>query len=447
MVKTSTITIIISLLFVTINLQAQIWEGDYFINSQEDINNFAKTCKCTEISGGLFIRGNQINNLNGLGDLYRIDGNLNIENTSNLVNLGGLSNLKSIGRSLYISRNRELKNLNGLAKLTSIGESLQIRVNSRLTNLNGLSKVTSTHLQDIYIYDNNQLKDINIFSQLKQLKGSFLINRNEQLNSIQGFSSLTKINGRLTLLNSKVENLEVFGNLEEALNGLDISQNRLMKTINLPKLNGVGTVTFSYNERVNQIMLPNLDIVNGNISLINNHLLANLDGFSSLNHIKGHLTIRENWSLANIEGLQNLKEIERNVELRENTSLSECCILSCKIRDRIVGSNIIIQNNGNGCANATELYFGCEEFCLLSSTDNILTPSISFYPMPAEDFICVVTPSKQQFNYTIYSTDGRLVTKGQLLESKIKVTHLLKGLYVLHLNNTKNDMVTKFIKQ
>src|SRR5690606_1045431 len=74
--------------------------------SQADIDAFAINYpNCTEISGGLYIFGNDITDLSPFSNLTSIGGYLGIYNNSNLTNLDGLSNLTSVGGYLSFSDN------------------------------------------------------------------------------------------------------------------------------------------------------------------------------------------------------------------------------------------------------------------------------------------------------------------------------------------------------
>src|SRR5690606_35231691 len=110
--------------------------GSIIFTTQADIDDFATNHpNCTEISGGLYISGNDITDLSPLSNLTSIGGYIGIYNNSNLDNLDGLSNLTSVGGYLDISYNSSLTNLDGLSNLTSVGADLVINSNYSLTDI------------------------------------------------------------------------------------------------------------------------------------------------------------------------------------------------------------------------------------------------------------------------------------------------------------------------
>ncbi|WP_336960247.1 reprolysin-like metallopeptidase [Chryseobacterium contaminans] len=71
---------------------------------------------------------------------------------------------------------------------------------------------------------------------------------------------------------------------------------------------------------------------------------------------------------------------------------------------------------------------------------------VSIYPNPAETFV-EVKNLKEAGDYKIYSADGRLVQEGKLDGQKINVASLVKGMYVMTINDGKNTYNTKLIKK
>jgi len=443
---------ILALLFIGIGLKAQVWEGNYNIRTQEDIDSFQRNCKCTEIEGSLNINGSSIDNLLGLSDLYEVQGDLSIFNTNDLINLNGLANLRSVGRNLTISRNSRLKNVNHLSNLKTLGASLTIQVNSRLTDLNGLANIESTSLDQINIYDNNQLTNINILNNLKILNNSFQVNGNEQLSTIKGFDNLKEVGGNFFISNSKIADVSAFKNLSSVRFTFTMLDNRLLKQINLPELNNINTLIFSNNDVLNQISLPKLTSISNSFTLRGNFQLVDLDGLLSLNHIGGQLVLESNISLTSIEGLQNIVTIGGNLFLTENFALTECCILSCKIRDRVIGGGINIQNNAEGCFNATQLYLGCQDFCTITDVHENPKEQLLLSFLPAQNYLQINLPKDManKSQWKIIDMNGKVKAQGNINHFSptltIALTNLSQGLYVLQLQNEAQKYTGKFIK-
>ena len=72
---------------------------------------------------------------------------------------------------------------------------------------------------------------------------------------------------------------------------------------------------------------------------------------------------------------------------------------------------------------------------------------ITVYPNPATTEINVKLNSQEAINYTIYNIRGQQVKRGKILgEANINIQSLLKGIYYMKLDGTKNRPVS-FIKQ
>ena len=85
------------------SLNAQC-SGDIYLMSQTDVDNF----NCTHVDGSLFIWGGEIENLDGLSELTRVEVNLEISGTVTMTNVNGLSRLTDVVRTLSITNNHPL---------------------------------------------------------------------------------------------------------------------------------------------------------------------------------------------------------------------------------------------------------------------------------------------------------------------------------------------------
>jgi hypothetical protein len=99
-------------------------------------------------------------NLDGLTNLFRVGGDLRIFGVP-LTDLNGLRALTTVGRDLRISYNSALVSIgipgvDGLINLTRVGGRLQIRDNPSLTNLAGLSSLNEVRAQ-LIIHNNRVL--------------------------------------------------------------------------------------------------------------------------------------------------------------------------------------------------------------------------------------------------------------------------------------------------
>src|SRR5688572_25161180 len=131
-------------------------EGIIF-GSQSQIDSFKFHYPgCTVIEGSVTIESAEIENLEGLNVLTRIDGNFRINDNAGLKSLSGLNFINSIGGDLHIESNPKLKDLQGLNSITWIGGDFRITFNDSLTNLHGIENLSSLHQEFILSY-NDQL--------------------------------------------------------------------------------------------------------------------------------------------------------------------------------------------------------------------------------------------------------------------------------------------------
>ncbi|MCP4584005.1 MAG: hypothetical protein GY839_20530, partial [candidate division Zixibacteria bacterium] len=188
----------------------------------------------TEIEEDLMVRWNEnLTSIDGLQNLVKVSGEVIISGSSALNNLDGLSGIQSIGTDLTIFQNK-IVDLNGLGKLTAIGGELHLEANNELTDMSGLSGLTSiggniifcgnrliTNLDDLknltYIggslqIPGSRLERINL-ENLGEIGKSIWVSENHVLTEI-AFKNLKTFNGRLdisyniTLPNCKAKAIE-----------------------------------------------------------------------------------------------------------------------------------------------------------------------------------------------------------------------------------------------
>lgn len=173
--------------------------GDYYINNQQDVDNFHTYYpECLNLNGNLYIKGDDITNLNGLLGINRVASDLWVESTELLTNLSGLDslnyvggqlevgyydiwgnnslnsltgleNLDTVNKALLIGNNAGLVNLDPLSSLKMVGDSIAIYLNPLLTNIDGISGINADSLTAINIHNNPLLSDCSIESVCKFL--------------------------------------------------------------------------------------------------------------------------------------------------------------------------------------------------------------------------------------------------------------------------------------
>lgn len=77
--------------------------------------------------------------------------------------------------------------------------------------------------------------------------------------------------------------------------------------------------------------------------------------------------------------------------------------------------------------------------------------NLKIYPNPVDDILSFDFPSESRYNhdsyFSIYSSDGRKIESGSLINDRINVQKLPSGLYLLKLNSGNEMYVGKFVKK
>jgi len=211
--------------------------GNYSINNSVELAGLEGF---TEVTGDLKISSG-IPNVEGLVNLTRIGGHLQISYLTELTDLSGLRNLEYVGGEVEIRNNEALTSLNGLGSLETIGGPLKMERNYALTTLEGLSSLTtvSGHLE---IQQNDSLTELDGFDVLESVGGQLYIYNNPLATDVSGMSSLEAIGSRMLITNnggllsfSGLSSLESIGGI------LQISDNgNLLSVAGLHGLTAIG---------------------------------------------------------------------------------------------------------------------------------------------------------------------------------------------------------------
>ncbi|WP_196889318.1 T9SS type A sorting domain-containing protein [Aureivirga sp. CE67] len=100
-----------------------------FFKTQNQVSNFNSNCKI--IQGDVVLRGNNIQNIQNLGEITTIQGSLYIYDNSHLTSLNGFENLKSISGNLVIDHTA-ISDISNLINVCNIGGDIIIRNNENL---------------------------------------------------------------------------------------------------------------------------------------------------------------------------------------------------------------------------------------------------------------------------------------------------------------------------
>ena len=344
---------------------------------------------CTKIEGFVQIEGNDISNLDGLFVLTSINGYLLINNNHILTDLSGLDNLTNVTGDLTIRDNHSLVSLAALDNLTAIGQDLMLFDNDELMSLSGLDNVA--------IVGNN-----------------LSINGNDQLSSLSGLEGLETVGNHVYIGNWSTGNNPLLTNLS----GLD----------GLSYIGGVLTVRG--NDALESLAgLENLDSIGSNLWLGKNMNLSNLSALTNLTSVGGEIAIDFNLALTSLSGLDNIAhESINDLYIYYNPLLSECEVQS--ICDYLANPNGITQINDNaaGCFSQEEV----EEACTAGVYDIDYMSVFTIYPNPSHSEIIISGLDKTTIEeVNIYNRLGQKVIYQKGAETKINVSSLLPGMYVV----------------
>ena len=152
-------------------------------STQAEIDSFQFNYPyCTDIEGGVIIRGADISNFYGLNMLTSIGGNMTFggpagNSMASLNQLDGFENLSYIGRKLTIGNCTALDSIKGFVNLITIDSSLIITSNPYLSDIASLANInlingslriaynpylTKCHIQSICNYLSNPMGEIDI---------------------------------------------------------------------------------------------------------------------------------------------------------------------------------------------------------------------------------------------------------------------------------------------
>jgi hypothetical protein len=330
--------------FTTLEDAPKIFEGDVYLETQEDVENFGNQ-GFTGITGSLTITGLKypdVTDLNFLSDLESIGGSLVLEDNYSLENLDGLQNILSLGGDFVLYYNGStLKEIDGLNGLTEIGGNLKIWNNLDLENLDGLSNLTSLG-GGISLRDNNSLVSISGIPGFQEINGDFEIHGNN-LQNLDALENLKVVNGTLKLRETEIEDISGLYNLETVGGDFWIMQMYgLTELIGFDKLTSIqGTFHFSNNTNLDKVQgFSNLSYLGG-VYLDGGGILSELIGFESLNSIEGDFTYYGYSNLTDMYAFENLSEVRGSLFFR-STGLKNLEFLSNLV---YVGGNLEFYNN------------------------------------------------------------------------------------------------------
>ncbi|AUP77919.1 PKD domain-containing protein [Flavivirga eckloniae] len=475
--------------------------GNYLIDSQEDINTF----EYCEITGNLTIEeavpGN-ITDLSGLSKLETLGGGLYIKNNTSITDLDGLNKLTAINGSLELSKNAILANIDGLSSVETITGNMVIYGNKKITSLKAFNALT-TLSGNLNLLGNEGLTNLDGFINLKQIGGFLEIKGHRNMSSFTGFGNLTTIGTDLRVIGNDLLNLNGLVNLKEVKGNLELTNNFKLSEIhvlsNIASIKELRVVNnnltdlsgFSGLKDVGAIVLNNCDITNlddlSNLTSLNNRLvlynnknlesisgvsnalnasvvlvaiggnasLVSLSGLEKLERITAFLAIYDNPKLKNLDALRNVKSIVKTLQLTNNKSLTNACgILQLVANNTAVGGTTTIHTNSTNTSSAPDIIDFCgskvssRSIGVLNSDIDIKSGNkIRLYPNPVNNELHIESDQTilgiSIYNYigqTIYQKMNTSVNTFTISDIKYQ-----SGIYFVKINTSKRSTVKKIV--
>lgn len=355
--------IFFSLTFTSQHSTAQCGPEDLVLRSQKDVDNFISNYgNCTEIKGNLIVIGQDVTNLDGLHQIKKVNGYLQLYDLVSLTDIDGLSSLDSIGGNLNLSSNDLLTNVDGFISLRWIGGTLAIYSNPELLNVDGFSALEKVGaILDISI--NPKLKYLDSLSNLKSIGKDLVIEGNDVMSDITGLRNIDpgsisgkdglviKANPKLTFCH--LSNICTYLAYDPATHPREISLNAdhctseqtIMDACNTQPICPLADVQLEYQDDLRRFLkiYPTCTVINGSLTLNSDNLtdlsplhnlttikkiltihsagITDLNGLHNITSIGHMLWVSDNPNLTNLDGLGNLKSLGNSITILDNNSL------------------------------------------------------------------------------------------------------------------------------
>ncbi len=248
---------------------------------------------------------------------------------------------------------------------------------------------------------------------------------NMSLESFSGLERLKSIGqGLVVVYNPKIENFIGFDSLRYVYN-LEIGPNEALE---------------------NLIGLYSLDTIDYGLIIGSTKNLVDLTGLNNLSYVNHYIEIHYNESLYSLYGLDSLNKnsIDYHLHVNNNPKLSQCDAVS--ICEYLADSNCnaTIYNNDNGCNSTDEVIQSC--FVIIPNNENS-TNDISLYPSPVYDIINIRYNKELKIKeINIFDLNGSLRLKHNIESSKIDISKLNSGIYIIELKTSDLINRKKIIK-
>jgi hypothetical protein len=342
--------------------------------NQASVDNFqAEHGPCDRLAT-LEIEGDDIVNLNGLGDLVEVSRNLTILNNPALIDISGLSSVATVGNSLWIQNNDALTRLDAFSAISVVGGVLAVIYNDKLENLDGFSSLERTG-GTLSVSNNASLENVDGLASLTTVgftedfhQGWVNINHNPSLTDLDGLSGLVSV-GNMRILsgltvqdNASLVDISGLSTLEAVWGDIMIGDNPILTSIDcFGSLERAFGLSIYRNASLGGIEGPGSMTRLGSLIIDDNDALTGVRGFNALSEMSD-LGVTGNDVLPDMDSFESLISVENRLQIYSNASLGQCGALTPLV-DPIddgepgpgngavpdVGGEIIIAGNRSGC--------------------------------------------------------------------------------------------------
>lgn len=208
---------------------------------------------------------------------------------------------------------------------------------------------------------------------------------------------------------------------------------------NITNLNGLSSITTVDGDLMivdNHLLvsltgLDSLTTINGGLGIVGNEHLTDLTSLKNVRSISGNLTVGWNHRLKRLDGLDSINaETIQHLNIYFNDSLRMCEAESVCSYLKIFGSASIF-NNSPGCNSSEEVDYSCET---IGVSDQNHLNEFELFPNPAHDVLYILTPDNITITETkIYDNFGKLIETAHMQKKLISISTVPKGMYIVEL--------------
>ena len=283
-----------------------ICRGDRTVSSKVELQILVAQ-GCREITGSLMIQASiLLKELSGLETLESVGGALLVRRNQMLTSLAGLANVTSIGGTFEISDNLVLQ-LDDFTGERVVAGPLWIVNNPKLLTLGA---GTFASVGGLEIHDNRALTSIASLEGVELTANNLRIFRNDQLTSLSALTGIDSVPGELFIGGLLLSSLAGLHDIRSVGLGVQVSQTGIQSLDELQQLSRVpGDLVIVENAKLLDIEgLAGITEVGGALDIADNDLLTSLEPLAGITTVPGGIRVT-GAAITSLAGLHNLTTI------------------------------------------------------------------------------------------------------------------------------------------